>query len=129
MDATAQVAALYAAYQDRDWDRAATLLHPDAVVELPATSERLTGRDAVIAFQAEYPEPWGDLTVRHVLGGPQDSAAQIEIAAPDGQLFVMAAFWRQQDGLLRTATEYWITVGGDTIPDTRKAWRPGAEPA
>lgn len=129
MDATAQVAALYAAYQDRDWERAATFLHPEAVVDLPATGERLAGKEAVMAFQIEYPEPWGVMTVRQVLGGPEESAARVEVLAPDGQLLAMAAFWRQQDGLLRDGTEYWITVGGDTVPETRKAWRPGAEPA
>jgi len=129
MDATAQVAALYAAYQDRAWERAAALLHPDAAVDLPATGEQLTGKDSVMAFQVEYPEPWGEMRVRQVVGGPQEAAAQVEVAAPDGQLFGMAAFWRQQDGLLRSGTEYWITVGGDTVPQTRRTWRAGAGPA
>ena len=129
MDATAQVAALYAAYQDRDWDRAAALVHPDAVVDLPATAEQLAGKEAVMAFQAEYPEPWGEMRVRQVVGGPQEAAARVEVTAPDGQLFAMAAFWTQQDGLLRAGTEYWITVGGDTVPQTRRAWRAGAGPA
>ena len=37
MDAVAQVEALYTAYQARDWARAAGYLHPEAVVEMPAT--------------------------------------------------------------------------------------------
>jgi ketosteroid isomerase-like protein len=129
MDATDQVAALYTAYQDRDWARAATVLHPEAVVDLPATGEQLAGREAVIAFQVEYPEPWGRLTVRRVVGGPAETAAEVEVAAPDGQVFAMAAFWRQQDGLLRAGVEYWDTVGGDSVPAGRQAWRPGREPA
>jgi ketosteroid isomerase-like protein len=129
MDATDQVAALCAAYQDRDWPRAATFLHPEAVVDMPATGEQLAGREAVIAFQADYPEPWGELAVRRVMGGAAQGAAEIEIAAPDGQHYAMAAFWRQQDGLLRSGVEYWVTVGGDTVPAGRQRWLPGREPS
>ena len=85
--------ALYAAYQDRDWARAETLLHPDAVVDLPATGERLAGRDQVLRFQREYPEPWGDLTVLRALGDGQSAAAEVEIRAPGGDVFRLAAFW------------------------------------
>jgi hypothetical protein len=63
-DAAAVVRSLYQAYQDRDWSRARTFLHPEAVVEMPGTSERLEGRDAIVAFQRAYPEPWGVLTVK-----------------------------------------------------------------
>ncbi|HEY5251557.1 MAG TPA: nuclear transport factor 2 family protein [Acidimicrobiales bacterium] len=55
MDAVAAVRGLYQAYQDRDRARATTFLHPDAVVEMPATAERLDGREAIIAFQRAYP--------------------------------------------------------------------------
>ena len=119
MDATEQVEALYTAYQDRDWARAAGYLHPDAVLEMPATGERLDGRDGVIGFQRSYPEPWGVLTVRRVLGGPDQAAAEIEIVDPAGQRFAMAAFWRQRDGLLQAGVEYWTTVGGERPPPGR----------
>ena len=126
MDAVAQVKALYEAYQDRDWDRAAGYLHPGAVVEMPATGERLDGREHVLEFQRSYPEPWGALTVRRALGGAQVAAAEIEIVDPDGQRFGMAAFWRQHDGLLRDGVEYWVTVGGDRPPPGRPTAFPGA---
>lgn len=120
MDAVAQVEALYTAYQARDWARAAGYLHPDAVVEMPATGERLDGRDGIIDWQRDYPEPWGVLTVRRALGGPADGAAEIEIVDPEGRRFAMAAFWRQRDGLLHEGVEYWVTVGGDTPPPERR---------
>jgi ketosteroid isomerase-like protein len=119
MDATRQVEALYAAYQARDWAAAERYLHPEAVVGLPATAERLDGRAAVLGFQRDYPEPWGDMAVRRVVGGPAQAAAEIEVTAPDGQVFAMAAFWRQDDGLLRDGVEYWVTVGGDRPPPGR----------
>lgn len=119
MDAVEQVEALYAAYQARDWARAADYLHPDAVVDMPSTGERLDGRDHVLEFQSSYPEPWGVLAVRRALGGPHEAAAEIEIVDPAGQRFGMAAFWRQRDGLLHDGVEYWVTVGGDSPPPGR----------
>jgi ketosteroid isomerase-like protein len=119
MDAADQVNALYQAYQARDWERAAGYLHPDAVLDMPATNERLTGRDGVLGFQRDYPEPWGELTVRRVIGGEDQAAAEIEIVDPAGQRFANAAFWRQRDGLLQAGVEYWVTVGADSPPPGR----------
>ena len=125
MDADAQAEALYTAYQARDWARAAGYLHPDAVLEMPATGERLDGRDKVIEFQRTYPEPWGELTVRRVVGGADQAAAEIEIVDASGQRFAMAAFWRQRDGLLHGGVEYWVTPGGDSPPPGRPTAFPG----
>lgn len=119
MDATEQVRALYEAYQDRDWDRASAYLHPDAVLDMPATAERLIGRDRLIDFQRSYPEPWGDLTVRRVLGTSGEAVAEVKIVDPAGQRFAMAGFWNQADGLLREGVEYWVTVGGEAPPPAR----------
>jgi ketosteroid isomerase-like protein len=121
MDATDQARTLYEAYQARDWDRAAGCLHPDAVVDLPATGERLVGAAGVLDFQRVYPEPWGELTVRRVVGGPADCAAEVQVIDPAGQRFGMAAFWRQADGLLRDGVEYWVTAGGEAPPAGRRS--------
>jgi hypothetical protein len=85
---------------------------------MPATRERLDGREGVVAFQRAYPEPWGDLTVLRVVGDEEVAAAEIEVVAPD-DTFRMAAFWRAQDGLLREGVEYWVTVGGEKAPPGR----------
>lgn len=114
-EAPSLVKSLYEAYQDRDWDRAAGLLHPDAVVEMPATAERLAGRDRVVAFQRDYPEPWGTLSVRRVVGQLDLAAVEVEVVA-ERETFRMAAFWEARDGLLRRGVEYWVTVGGE-VPD------------
>jgi len=108
--------ALYTAYQARDWARAETLLHPGAVLDMPATREQLAGRDQVLRFQREYPEPWGDLTVLRVLGDAQSAAAEVEIRAPGGDVFRMAAIWVLRDGLLASGTEYWVDPGGSPPP-------------
>jgi ketosteroid isomerase-like protein len=118
MDATALVRSLYEAYRRRDWDAAAALLHPEATVDMPGTRERLAGREGVLDFQRNYPEPWGDLAVLRVLGGAEEACAEVEVAAP-ADTFRLAAFWRTEDGLLRDGIEYWVTVGGEQPPTGR----------
>jgi ketosteroid isomerase-like protein len=118
MEATILVLGLYEAYQRRDWDAAAELLHPDATLDMPSTRERLTGRADVIDFQRNYPEPWGDLTVLRTLGGADEACAEVEILGPE-HTFRLAAFWRAEDELLRDGIEYWVTVGGEQPPPGR----------
>ena len=119
MSAAELVRTLYQAYQARDWEAASALVHEDAVLEMPATRERLSGRSGVIDFQRAYPEPWGDLSVLRVVGEGDTAAAEIEVLALDAT-FRMAAFWRAEGGLLREGAEYWITVGGEEPPPTRE---------
>ena len=119
MSAAELVRRLYEAYQERDWDAAAELVHEDAVLAMPATGERLAGRAGVLDFQRAYPEPWGELRVLRVVGEGDSAAAEIEVVAPDAT-FRMAAFWRSDGGWLRDGAEYWITVGGEQPPPTRE---------
>jgi ketosteroid isomerase-like protein len=118
MAATDLVRKLYEAYQRRDWNGAAELLHLDATLDMPATRERLTSREEVIDFQRDYPEPWGDLTVLRVLGGADEACAEVEIVAAE-HTFRLAAFWSAEDELLRDGIEYWVTVGGEQPPSGR----------
>ena len=115
MDAPDLARSLYAAYQARDWALAQTYLHPEAVVSMPATVERLAGREEVIRFQREYPEPWGDLIVLRALGDAAAAAVEVEVRATAG-VFRMAAFWDVRDGLLASGTEYWVDPGGSPPP-------------
>jgi ketosteroid isomerase-like protein len=110
---------LYEAYQARDWERAAGFLHPDAVVEMPSTAERLVGREAVISFQSAYPEPWGVLTVKRLVADADGVAAEIGVVDPTGASFGVAAFWRSRDDLLHQGVEYWVTVGAERPPPSR----------
>ena len=117
------VRGLYEAYERRDWSAAEALFHPEAAVEMPATIERLSGRADVVAFQRAYPEPWGTMSVLRVLEDADGAAAEVEVVAPDGQRFALAAFWRVRDGQLYRGTEYWVTVGGEQPPASRPANR------
>ena len=117
----AVVTQLYERFQARDWDGATRLLHADAQLHMPATDERLVGREQVIRLQREYPEPWGELRVLRAASAPDTAVAEIEIKAPDGR-YRCAAFWTVRDGLLYDGVEYWVTVGGMPADPAR---RPG----
>jgi hypothetical protein len=121
MDTTSRLARkLYEFYQARNWTAAAALLHPQALLEMPATRERLSGRDKIIELQENYPEPWGDLTVLRVVGDDSDSSAvEFEIDGPAG-VFRCAAFWVADQRMLSRGVEYWVTVGGEEAPTRPK---------
>jgi ketosteroid isomerase-like protein len=126
MSATELVRRLYESYQARDWATAESLMHQDASVELPATAERLTGRPQVMQFQYEYPEPWGEMQVLSTVGDDLSAAAEVQVLAPDGQQFRMAAFWQVRDGLLWCGTEYWLTAGSEAPPANRTSYAQGS---
>lgn len=88
---------------------------------MPATGESLVGRDRVIAFQRNYPEPWGELRVLRVIGTGAEAAAEVEVVDPAGRRFGMCAFWLQEAGLLLEGVEYWVDLGSPP-PEWR---RPG----
>jgi hypothetical protein len=112
------VRALYELYQARDWSAAARLLHPQARLHMPATDEQLVGREQVIAFQRDYPEPWGELRVLRAIADPTAAVAEVEIVS-GATLFRCAAFWMIEDDLLLDGVEYWVTVGGEAPPPER----------
>ncbi len=109
---------LYERYQARDWSGAAELLHPQAQVRMPATEERLVGREQVLALQRAYPEPWGELRVLRVVCDVATAVAEVEITGVQG-VFRCVAFWTIHEGLLHDGVEYWVTVGGDEPPADR----------
>ncbi len=133
MHTAALVRRLYEAYDARAWREAAELLALDATVEMPSTAERLVGRGEIVQFQAEYPEPWGRLTVLRVVDGGKDeavqgdvgegeAAAELEIVNPEGTTWRVAAFWAARNGELYRGVEYFVQVGAEDPPAFRTAY-------
>jgi len=126
MDATGTagvVRRLFELFEARRWDVASALLHPDVVVDWPATGERFVGRSRYIGMQRAYPEGWR-IEVGRVLAAGPDVASEVRVTH-DGSVFVAAAFWTVEDGLVRAGVEYWLTEGADEAPAWRARW---AEP-
>lgn len=116
------VRTLYERYQARDWDAASLVLHDQARLDMPSTRERLDGRQEIIGFQRDYPEPWGELRVLRTVSDRHTAVAEVEVTAP-GAVFRCAAFWVAEGGLLREGVEYWVTVGGEEPPPSRRSAR------
>jgi ketosteroid isomerase-like protein len=109
---------LWAAIAARDWATTGALLHPDVIVEWPATGERMVGRENVVAVNAEYPEGWS-IHVLRVVGDGNSVVSEVEVPHEGLGVFRAASFWTVRDGVITAGTEYWIGVGAEEPP----AWR------
>ena len=112
---------LWAAIATRDWTRLAGLLDPQVTVTWPATGETFVGPANFVAVQSEYPQGWEIEVVRVVASG---DLVVSEVRVPHRELgvFGSAGFWTVRDGRILTATEYWVTVDGETPPDWRRPY-------
>ena len=108
----------WAAIAERDWARMATLLAPDAVVEWPATGERILGRENVVAVNAEYPEGWAIQVLRIIEAGDL-VISEIEVPHESMGVFRAVSLWTVEGDIITFGREYWIEVGGEEAP----AWR------
>ncbi|MGH1563536.1 nuclear transport factor 2 family protein [Mumia sp. DW29H23] len=118
MEATEVVRALEERMESRDWDGAAALVAPDAVIEWPRTGERFSGA-SFVAMNAAYPEGWS-IRVREVVGSGERVASDVEVTQEgvDG-VFVATGFWTVRDGRVVEGREYWSGPALDEAP----AWR------
>jgi ketosteroid isomerase-like protein len=106
--------------QARDWAGVGALIAPDAVVDWPVSSERMTGRANFVAVNREYPEGWSIRVLRIVAAGDQ-VASEVEVDHVDLGVFRAASFWTVAEGRIVRGTEYWTAVGSDPSPE----WRAG----
>jgi hypothetical protein len=118
MEPSEVVRALWHRFQDRNWTGAAELLAENAVIDWPASRERLVGRDKIIAVNREYPEGWS-IKVLRVIAEDDQVAAEVEVPHTKLGLFRASGFYSVRDGQIIHGTEYWTTVRGDEPPADR----------
>jgi len=106
------VRALWHRFQDHNWAGAAELVAENAVIDWPASRERLVGRDKIIAVNQEYPAGWS-IKVLRVIAEDDQVAAEVEVPHTDLGLFRAAGFYSVRDDQIVHGTEYWTTVGAD----------------
>lgn len=110
------VAAMWAAFQARDWTAARALMKADLQAIWWTSGERIAGADAFIDVNARYPEGWTVHVVEldHLQDGRVLSVVRVDHAPHS---FFATSFFRVDDGLIAGIDEYWATV--EPPPDWR----------
>lgn len=118
MEPAETVRRLWERMQARDWTGVGELLAEDAVVEWPASGERIVGRDNYVRINAEYPEGWS-ITVLRIVAAGHDVVSEVEVPHATMGVHRVASFWTVDDGLITGGREYWTQLGADPAPDWR----------
>ena len=121
MEAAAVVEGLWQRIQARDWQGVGALIAPGAVVDWPASAERIIGRANYVAVNREYPEGWEIRVLRIVAAGDQ-VVSEVEVPHAGLGVFRAASFFTVADGQITGATEYWSSLGADESPPWRAAY-------
>jgi hypothetical protein len=121
MEPSEVVRALWHRFQDRNWTGAAELIAENAVIDWPASRERLAGRDNIIAINREYQEGWS-IKVMRIIAEDDQVAAEVEVPHTELGLFRVAGFYKVRDDEIIHGTEYWTTIGADEPAADRARW-------
>ncbi|HEV8163986.1 MAG TPA: nuclear transport factor 2 family protein, partial [Actinomycetota bacterium] len=92
------------------------LRHPDYVMEMPQSGERIRGRDRMQAFQEAYPNP-PTIQPRRVVGSGDVWVVEARSDYGDGQIFNVAMIVEFRDGKIWRDTRYYAQ------PFEAPAWR------
>lgn len=109
---------LWRRIQVQDWTGVGELVAADAVIEWPATAERITGRDNYVAVNREYPAGWS-INVLQIIAVGDQVVSEVEVPHASLGTFRAVSLWTVSNGLIVRGTEYWITVGAEGSPDWR----------
>jgi ketosteroid isomerase-like protein len=112
------IRALWNRIQDRDWIGVGELVAEHAVIDWPASRERITGRDNFVAVNREYPEGWS-IHVHRIVAEDDQVVSEVEVPHSGLGIFRVASFWTVIDNRIVRGTEYWITQGADEAPQWR----------
>lgn len=82
------------------------LRHPDYVMEMPQSGERIRGREAMRAFQEAYPNP-PTIEPRRVIGSGNVWVIEGRSDYGDGQIFHVADIVEFRDGRIWRETRYY----------------------
>jgi ketosteroid isomerase-like protein len=104
------------------------LRHPDYVMEMPQSGERIRGRDNMRAFQAAYPNP-PTIQPRRVVGAGDVWVVEGRSDYGGGQIYHIAMIVEFRDGKIWRDTRYYAEPFA--APEWRAQWveRMGALPA
>jgi ketosteroid isomerase-like protein len=89
----------------RDWEGFAALLHPDVVYEVHQTRERVSGREAYVRFNAEFPGDW-HVTLVRVVADDSGGFAWTSFVV-DGEEMTGLHVLTVVDGLVTKVDDFW----------------------
>ncbi len=89
----------------RDWDAWTEVMHPDVVYRIPQTREQISGRDAYVRFNREFPGEW-HLTPKRVIGEDDQGVCWFGWQVGDESADAVA-FFVVRDGLVTEVTDFW----------------------
>jgi len=118
---TDRVAALWAAFQARDWVGARRLFADAATLTWHASGERLLDADAIIRVNAIYPEGWSlrVVEINALQGGRVHSIVEV---THGGMRFLANSLFRfDATGRIVEVDEYWATVEAPPVWRTAEA--------
>lgn len=92
--------------QARDWERFGATVTHDVVAWWPQSRERVTGRDALVRFMAEFPGDWS-LVVEREHGDAVGVATLIAFTVAGETVPGATFFDLADDGRVRGFTEFW----------------------
>lgn len=108
MDTREVLTSFWAAMKDNDWERAAAHLAEEAQTDWPCTGERIVGRTAYAAIQADYPTETRRWTfdIHRLLADGDTGVSEVTVTDGDQSARVVA-FSTVSDGLITHQVEYW----------------------
>jgi ketosteroid isomerase-like protein len=95
------------------------LRHPDYVMEMPQSGERIRGRDNVRALQEAYPNP-STIQPRRVVGSGDVWVVEARSDNGDGQIYHVAMIVEFRDGKIWRDTRYYAEPF--VAPEWRAQW-------
>lgn len=94
--------------------------HPDYVMEMPQSSERIRGRDAMRAMQEAFPPPPPSVSIRRVVGGGRTWVVEGVNDYSDDRWHVVVILELNDAGRILTDTRYYAKPFDP--PEWRAAW-------
>lgn len=119
------ISAFWAAMQANDWERAATYLAPECMIDWPCSGERFAGRSDFAAMQARYPTNTGRWSFEvHRLVVESDTVVS-EVTVTDGEQSARVVVFSDIDeGRIVHQVEYW-PIAYEPLPGREDLTRPG----
>ncbi len=120
------ISAFWAAMQANDWERAASHLAPECVIDWPCSGERITGPGDFAAIQARYPTNTGRWSFEVHRLVVESHTAVSEVTVSDGEQSARVVAFSDIDGdRIVRQVEYWPTAY-EPLPGRADLTRPAA---